>query len=195
MIKKYAKADVTRNKIIKSARKLFVENGFNATSIHEIARDAEINHSLIIHHFDSKLNLWARVKKAISDESIEEKTLIPSTNLDFPDFISVLVDQSFKFYLNTPDIIKMINWQRMEFDGDNPIDFNKSDEAQHWVEAFKYYQKKGAISLKLKPKFIVSYVLSVISSAALDMRLMMQSQHELNQYITFCKERLLASLK
>jgi len=48
--------------ILKVARKLFIRKGFAATSISEIAKECNINKSLIYHHFENKESLWKAIK-------------------------------------------------------------------------------------------------------------------------------------
>ena len=51
----------TKEKIIKSAAKLFAKQGFQKTTIKEIARDAEVNIAAINYHFGSKYALIEKV--------------------------------------------------------------------------------------------------------------------------------------
>lgn len=109
-----ASADVTRDKILKIAQKLFSAKGFAATSISEIAKKAQINQSLIYHHFDNKETLWRQVKSNMLQRykrlqgldfcAIENAT-------DFASFIDQLVSFRFDFYDQNPDIRRMIDWQ------------------------------------------------------------------------------------
>ncbi len=50
--------NTTKDTILKSALKVFVEKSFAGSSINRIAKTAGINQSLIYHHFDSKEDLW-----------------------------------------------------------------------------------------------------------------------------------------
>jgi len=50
-----------REKILESALTLFAQNGFQGTSLSEIAQGAETQKQLITHHFGTKDNLWREV--------------------------------------------------------------------------------------------------------------------------------------
>ena len=69
----------TRQKILDAARKIFLEKGYSGASIDEIAKLAEVNRSLIFHHYESKQELWKRVKASIVSESIDIVLDIPTT--------------------------------------------------------------------------------------------------------------------
>lgn len=51
----------TKRRILDEARAHFSRVGFEGTSTRAIAKDAGINHSLIVYHFESKEQLWRSV--------------------------------------------------------------------------------------------------------------------------------------
>ncbi len=176
----------TREKILQAARQLFIEHGFAGTSIGNIAKLAEINHSLIFHHFGNKEKLWLEVKQMIVKEANLQTKTLPSTTLPFKKFLQQLMQNALQFYRNNPDIVRMINWQRLEQGKEKNIGVTLSAESQAWLDAFKYYQKKGEINHKLKPEFILTLVLSIISSAALDPNIFINTPKKMTEYIKFC---------
>jgi len=189
------RADPTRAKILKAARKLFVVNGFAGTSIGKIAEKAKINHSLIFHHFGNKQGLWKSVKANIVESSNQSSPALPDLNQSFPDFMKKLIIQTISFYQDNPDIIRMISWQRLEMDNKKEIGLTLSTESQAWLDAFKHYQNKGCIRTDLKPEFILTFVLSVVSSTAMDPNTFIQKSNELEKYIKFCVDSFLKLLK
>jgi len=56
----------TDYKILVSARELFVKHGFSGTSMGKIAMKANVNHSLIFHHFGNKQKFIRHVFKLIT---------------------------------------------------------------------------------------------------------------------------------
>lgn len=104
----------TKEKILLTARKLFVEYGFAGTSMGQIAKLAQVNHSLIFHHFENKEKLWLAVKQNIVKEKNQQSKMLPPTDQPFHDFLYTLVIKSIKFYRDHPDIMRMISWQRLE---------------------------------------------------------------------------------
>ena len=115
-------ADVTRRKIAKSAIKLFVKQGFAATSISQIAQKAKINQSLIYHHFGSKEALWKYAKKVISKKQTDMGTTFltaPSATLSLEELIHQLLSLRFSAYDKNPDLVRMISWQLLEPEGRN----------------------------------------------------------------------------
>lgn len=184
----------TKDKILASARKLFVEHGFDGASIADIAKEAGVNHSLVFHHFGNKETLWLAVKQNIVDDANKRVRNLPDTDLPFKEFLKKLFVRSINFYHSNPDIIRMMNWQRLESKTDQIIGVTLSPEMQSWIDAFTYYQKKGELNSKLKPEFVITLVLSVISSIALDPNIFISNEKRQKEYITFCLQVLLKGL-
>ncbi|MGV2431845.1 MAG UNVERIFIED_CONTAM: TetR/AcrR family transcriptional regulator [Rickettsiaceae bacterium] len=103
----------TKIKIIAAARKLFVEKGFAGTSMSMIAQSAKVNHALLFYHYKNKENLWTETKIAIFHEATKSSKLLPDDNLPFEAFLRKLISNTVKFYQNNPDMIRMVNWQRL----------------------------------------------------------------------------------
>ena len=53
-----ARAEQTRERILKIARDHFAEHGFDGVSVRDIAEAAQTTHSMITYHFGSKEQLW-----------------------------------------------------------------------------------------------------------------------------------------
>jgi AcrR family transcriptional regulator len=60
--------NTTKNKILDAAEKLFVDNGFSATSLRAIIKEADVNTAAVHYHFGSKEGLIEAVfKRRISE--------------------------------------------------------------------------------------------------------------------------------
>jgi AcrR family transcriptional regulator len=57
-------SDITRERIIKAAERLFAERGYDATSIRAIVAKARVNQAAINYHFDGKDGLYREVLRA-----------------------------------------------------------------------------------------------------------------------------------
>jgi AcrR family transcriptional regulator len=54
-------AAMTRSAILDTARRLFVERGFDATSVDDIARESQLSKGAVYHHFQDKQQVFAEV--------------------------------------------------------------------------------------------------------------------------------------
>ncbi|MBL3657854.1 TetR family transcriptional regulator [Fulvivirga sediminis] len=88
---------MSKDKILKAADMLFVEKGFDATSIRELAQEAEVNIAMISYYFGSKESLLEEIiakRLFYTRERIEEykKMDIPAIELLFK-LIDLYVDR------------------------------------------------------------------------------------------------------
>ena len=78
---------MTRDKILKAAKELFEEKGFEPTSVREIAMLAEVNVALINYHFGSKQKLLEELVETTTAQThillsdITKSTLSPLKKL------------------------------------------------------------------------------------------------------------------
>ena len=68
-------SDITRERILKSAERLFAERGYDATSIRAIVAKARVNQAAINYHFEGKDGLYREVLRtafrALTEQQLE----------------------------------------------------------------------------------------------------------------------------
>lgn len=180
------KDHITKVKILAAAKTLFIEHGFAGTSIGKIAKLAQVNHSLVFHHFTNKENLWVEVKQQIVNTAQKDKQFTPDSNLPFAEFLRSMIINSITFYQNHPDLIRLLNWQRLVSSEHPNIGLTATNSMEQWINAIKQYQNKGDIDKQYKPELVVSFLLSVISSAALDPNIFVHKVDDKKAYVDFC---------
>ena len=62
------RTEATRGRLIATARRLFAEKGFAATSTEEILSEAEVSRGALYHHFSGKTDLFRAAFEAVEDE-------------------------------------------------------------------------------------------------------------------------------
>jgi AcrR family transcriptional regulator len=62
------RTEATRGRLIATARRLFGEKGFAATSTEEILSEAEVSRGALYHHFSSKTDLFRATFEAVEEE-------------------------------------------------------------------------------------------------------------------------------
>lgn len=185
----------TKEKILKAARKLFVAHGFAGTSMGKIAKLAKVNHSLIFHHFENKEQLWIAVKQNILLDNQQQSRTLPNTNLPFPKFLKKMLLKNIDFYKDNPDIVRMLNWQRMEYDPKLNIGVTLSLATKAWIDAYKHYQLKKEINPKLKVEFIVTMIFAMVSAMVMEQNVFIKAKKDRLAYVDFCVAQLLKGLQ
>ncbi len=168
--KKRPSADQTRAKILKVAQKLFARKGFAATSISDIAEQAKINQSLIYHHFIDKKMLWRKVKHHLLENySIynEVKAFDELAQADLKNFLRQIMALRFNFYDKYPEVIRILNWQRLEPDKKD-LQHSCWAPQERWLKAVKDFQKRGEVRAAILPEVAVNIMWNAISGYFMD---------------------------
>jgi AcrR family transcriptional regulator len=78
--------NTTKSKILDAAEKLFVDNGFTATSLRAIIKEADVNTAAVHYHFGSKEGLIEAVfKRRISELNRERLEMLDDLEAEFGD--------------------------------------------------------------------------------------------------------------
>ena len=160
--------NISANKILQSARKLFIKNGFNGTSINDIANEAMVNKSLIYHHFQDKKTLWKAVKEDIiknyAGESLENLSF-ESSNLR--EFLEKVVTFRFNLYANNPEMVRLMIWQKLEEDH-NSLTGIKTGHFNTLVPEIIKLKEKGEIRKDIDNEILNYLIFSLSSNAFID---------------------------
>jgi TetR/AcrR family transcriptional regulator len=92
-------ASVGADVLLRSARQTFAKQGFAASSVREIARNAGVDPALISHHFGSKDELWVAVVEQIARHTapvIEATSHLRSSDLGARE----RVEQAMRFFID-----------------------------------------------------------------------------------------------
>ena len=160
--------DKTVDIILKTAKSLFLTKGFSGSSIGDIAKASKVGKSLIYHYFESKEHLWKAVKQSILNKYIELNKLEEIHKKNLKEFIVTLVKLRFDFYLDNPDIIKMIALQRLE-KGTRVLSIKDSTLYNNIKNNIAKFKKQGHIKDKTDPDFATYFILSSTTNLFFDL--------------------------
>lgn len=131
-----------------------------------------------------------------ADHTKRSKTIPSNWNeLNFADFRAKLVNSSFTFYKTHPEIARMINWQRLEASTNQSIRVTLSHEMLEWINIFNHYQQRNEIKKDIKLEFVITLILSIVSSVALDNYTYLKKPDQLNAYLKFVCESIIMAIK
>ncbi len=160
MKKERKSGHTTRLKILEAARKIFLARGYSGASMDDIARTAEVNKSLIFHHFASKQNLWKMVKSSIITRAGEHKVDLCTTK-GLPYFIESALRARFDLYEQYPDLARMIAWQKLEQDQATHLEGTPHlPSFTAWIGAIKQLQKQGDMRSDIDASLVVDFIFS-----------------------------------
>jgi AcrR family transcriptional regulator len=112
----------TRDQILVEARHCFAAQGFEGTSLNDIAAGVGIRRPSLLHHFDSKESIYRQIlSDSLADwgDQIERSR---DPHADGWELVDAIVATSFKFFVANPEIIVMVRREAMT--DQSPLGFN-----------------------------------------------------------------------
>ena len=99
----------TKARILRAAEELFAKNGFDGTSVDEIARSAAVNKALIYYHFKDKNDLVASLFASMIQE-VEEHLRAPVKGKEPDDGLDLMakIKEEIKFMAKRKEIIAVL---------------------------------------------------------------------------------------
>ncbi|TLF75411.1 TetR/AcrR family transcriptional regulator [Nocardia cyriacigeorgica] len=102
-------AALTKSAIIDAARKLFVERGYDETSVDDIARESNVSKGAVYHHFPDKQQIFADVYRdataAVTTKVAEE---VAGTTADSWDRVEVAARAAIQAYAGDADTLALL---------------------------------------------------------------------------------------
>ena len=151
--------EATRASILEAAEKLFVENGFAATSMSDIASRAAITKSLIHHHFGSKEELWGEVKRQRISHYAEMQTQVVSGDGDAASILARSVQTYFRFVQDNPQWVRLNLWMSLE--DPRLSEVVRPDLVRLGTEVLEREQRAGRIRDDVDPRHVVAMFVSL----------------------------------
>lgn len=149
----------TALKILSAATDIFVEKGFEGSSINDIANKANINKSLIYHHFKDKENLWKSVKIHLLEihAGADISLLEFSADIPYQEFLTHVITRRYQFYRDNPSIARLLSWQNLENSGED-IKGVGNVRLTTIAPQIEEYQRRGEVRQELDAA-MVSYMI------------------------------------
>lgn len=154
--------DSTIQKILMAAKALFLQKGFDGTSMADIAKQANVTKSLIFHHFTNKENLWKEVKIHLLKPHIEQIETRTFSEISLPEFLRDFLTFRFHLYDQNPEIARLMGWQRLA-EEPLPLQTLSSPLLPSLIDSIQKLQNKGKIRANLNP-VMIEYLLMEMAS-------------------------------
>lgn len=184
----------TKQEILEAGFTVFATQGFAGTSISHIAKAADVNPSLIYHHFDNKIDLWRSVKAHIV-QRLQPKYLNPSKADTLQELITEYVDSRFEFYNQNPNVLRILLWQRLDSDQQSlTTGTDKPDSPLY--KALEFFQQKGELRSDIDLALLINMIAGMAISLLMDCREIFQAnQEKINTYKAMVTDVILKGIK
>jgi len=106
-------------RILDAARRLFLDHGYNAAKLRDIARAADVSMGGIYHHFESKQQIYEALYKQTDVAADLFKILSLFQATEFPENLGAIGDAIAKTIRTHRDTFKLFYIDVLEFKGEN----------------------------------------------------------------------------
>ena len=152
------KKEETKSRILKAAFELFVQNGFEATTIDQIADLADIGKGTFYNYFSSK---EAALDGFIEELAAQRGQKIWASILELPDTRQRLIKsyQSVTSWSEEfPDLIGVYSRQKLNEAMKKNENYHPSNNDLYFIEIIKMGQEAGDIRADMEPLELLSYL-------------------------------------
>lgn len=136
--------ELTRTRILDAAETLFVERGFSAVSLSQLASLAAVTKSLIHHHFGGKEQLWEVVKERAFERYFSaQMSMLEEAGEADAVLLRRSVEAYFNFLRDNPRVVRLFAWTHLEGDsGGSELDSQLVGAGAEWI---RQAQRRGLL--------------------------------------------------
>lgn len=153
----------TREKILESARGIFVEKGYQATTIREVAQKAEVNDLTVYRHFQNKEKLFYEMMIGQSFHKDFTEWMQNGFSGDYIKDLKTIYRSLEGFMGKKPSMLRMLLMESIRMEGSQRVAVDLKEQVlTDLTHFFAYYQKQGMISKDIIPSTLAEALYSFV---------------------------------
>lgn len=147
--------ELTRARILDAATTLFVELGFSAVKMSQLAKAAGVTKSLIHHHFGSKERLWEEVKERAFERYFSmQMAMLSEARVADATLLRASVETYFRFLRDNPQVVRLFAWAHLE--GDVACSELDRELIAAGAELIREGQRRGELRADVNPTHVIA---------------------------------------
>jgi AcrR family transcriptional regulator len=108
----------TRDLILSEARQCFANQGYEGTSLNDIAAGVGIRRQSLLHHFPSKEAIYRQVMQdALTDWDLRLRQPLEAPRPDGWELVDTILEVSFEFFRANPELVSIVRREALDEKG------------------------------------------------------------------------------
>ncbi|GAB4188131.1 MAG: hypothetical protein Tsb002_14180 [Wenzhouxiangellaceae bacterium] len=154
-------SEASQQKILDAAERLFIEQGYSATSLRQVAADAGVTKSLIFHHFQTKLELWNQVKARRMGAYAQRQHEVFDQGVISLDNLTGAIRDYFELLRDDPALVQLL--ARAQLDSQEHRDRFDLKLVEQFISRLQRAQHNGLLRHEVQPACLLAIILSAVN--------------------------------
>jgi len=135
-------SDTSRREVIlREARRNFANQGFEGTSLNDIADAVGIRRPSLMHHFSSKEAIYRQVLEDALDEWRRSIESARGSQLDGWELVDAVLEATFEFFQSNPEIVSIVRREALSEKGHLGINLGVALRP-HFIRAVAFFERE-----------------------------------------------------
>jgi len=150
----------TRQRVLLAAQELFAAKGFSGTSLADISQRCGISDGLIIHHFQSKKNLYRQVLENLAEQYTQNLVQAKESTTSPKEMMQQTLAASFNFWKQDSAYQRISLWAYLE--GQTEFAEKEALLTAGLFQEVKQLQEQGLLDNRFSPVVFLTLVIGPI---------------------------------
>lgn len=159
-MRKQRDGEDTKQRVLSAAQELFAAKGFSGTSLADISQKCGISDGLILHHYQSKKNLYRQVLENLAEQYTQVLVQAKEATTSPQEMMQQTLTASFNFWKQDSAYQRIALWAYLE----EQTEFAEKEAAltAGLAQGVKQLQEQGFLDNRFSPVVLLTLVIGPI---------------------------------
>ena len=159
-MRKQRDGEDTRQRVLSAAQVLFAEKGFSGTSLADISKHCGISDGLILHHFQSKRNLYRQVQENLAEQYTQVLVRAREAASSPFEMMQKTLAASFNYWRQDSAYQRISLWAYLE--GQSEFSEKEALLTAGLAQVVKQLQEQGLLDNRFSPMVLLTLIIGPI---------------------------------